>query len=111
MVQVEIQSGRPHQIRIHLSSIGHPLLGDPLYVAGGQPNCLHSEVVDQSFAEDGGYQRPMKPVPGDCGYYLHAHQLVLHHPKTNEVVKIIAPLPPILRTRGEAEDTRNGVNE
>lgn len=111
LVQVEIQSGRPHQIRIHLSSIGHPLLGDPLYVAGGQPNCLHSEVVDQSFAEDGGYQRPMKPVPGDCGYYLHAHQLVLHHPKTNEVVKIIAPLPPILRTRGEAEDTRNGVNE
>ncbi|XP_038889123.1 RNA pseudouridine synthase 5 isoform X2 [Benincasa hispida] len=53
LVQVEIQSGRPHQIRIHLSSIGHPLLGDPLYVAGGQPNCLHSEVVDQSFAEDG----------------------------------------------------------
>ena len=96
-LQVEIQSGRPHQIRIHLSSIGHPLLGnavksnsfihqllnlfkfstslwvcwkffakvfflflflfflvgDPLYVAGGQPNCLHSEVVNQSFAEDG----------------------------------------------------------
>ncbi|XP_008465671.1 RNA pseudouridine synthase 5 isoform X1 [Cucumis melo] len=115
LVQVEIQSGRPHQIRIHLSSIGHPLLGDPLYVAGGQPNCLHSEVVNQSFAEDGGYERPMKPVPGDCGYYLHAHQLILYHPKTNEkgflvllkVVKIVAPLPPILRTRSEAEDFHN----
>ncbi|XP_022133841.1 RNA pseudouridine synthase 5 isoform X2 [Momordica charantia] len=104
LVQVEIQSGRPHQIRIHLSSIGHPLLGDPLYVAGGQPNCLHSDSVNQSFAEDGGYQRPTKPVPGDCGYYLHAHQLVLDHPRTNEAVKIIAPLPPILRTHGEAEE-------
>lgn len=109
LVQVEIQSGRPHQIRIHLSSIGHPLIGDPLYVAGGQPNCLHSELVDQSFAEDGGYQRPTKPVPGDCGYYLHAHQLVLHHPKTSEVVKIVAPLPPILRTHGESEDAGNRV--
>ncbi|OVA10176.1 Pseudouridine synthase [Macleaya cordata] len=85
LVQVEIQSGRPHQIRIHLSFIGHPLLGDPLYVTGGLPNCVNSESVDESYAEDGGYQRPRKPVPGDCGYYLHAHQLVLYHPTTNEL--------------------------
>lgn len=32
-----------------------------------------------------GYQRPTKPVPGDCGYYLHAHQMVLSHPTTNQV--------------------------
>lgn len=32
-----------------------------------------------------GYQRPTKPVPGDCGYYLHAHQVVLSHPTTNQV--------------------------
>lgn len=36
-----------------------------------------------------GYQRPNKPVPGDCGYYLHAHQLVLSHPITNEVWRTI----------------------
>ncbi|KAL3581438.1 hypothetical protein D5086_015770 [Populus alba] len=110
LVQVEIESGRPHQIRIHLSFIGHPLLGDPLYDVGGQPMCFDSEHEDESFAEDGsviqkscvillsnpeshefdftscrGYERPAKPVPGDCGYYLHAHQLVLSHPTKNEV--------------------------
>ncbi|KAJ6317519.1 hypothetical protein OIU76_013124 [Salix suchowensis] len=40
LVQVEIESGRPHQIRIHLSFIGHPLLGDPLYDVGGPTNVL-----------------------------------------------------------------------
>ncbi|KAI7738793.1 hypothetical protein M8C21_021090 [Ambrosia artemisiifolia] len=94
VVQVEIQSGRPHQIRIHLSFIGHPLIGDPLYLTGGKPQCFVPEIVDETFAEDGGYHRPANPVPGDCGYYLHAHQLVLCHPMTNEVVEITAPLPP-----------------
>ncbi|KAE9465323.1 hypothetical protein C3L33_02769, partial [Rhododendron williamsianum] len=74
-VKVEIQSGRPHQIRIHLSFIGHPLIGknlspvchhltincsslchmagDPLYVSGGQPNCFDPEFGNESFAHDG----------------------------------------------------------
>ncbi|XP_076926528.1 RNA pseudouridine synthase 5-like [Bidens hawaiensis] len=94
VVQVEIQSGRPHQIRIHLSFIGHPLIGDPLYLTGGKPQCSVHETVDETFAEDGGYQRPANPVPGDCGYFLHAHQLVICHPITNEELKITAPLPP-----------------
>ncbi|KAK3018728.1 hypothetical protein RJ639_003923, partial [Escallonia herrerae] len=84
LVQVEIKSGRPHQIRIHLSFIGHPLIGDPLYVTGGQPKCFDSESLDESFAHDGGYRRPVNPVPGDCGYHLHAHQLALIHPMTNK---------------------------
>lgn len=103
LVQVEIQSGRPHQIRIHLSLIGYPLLGDPLYVAGGQPECFNSELVEADFAEDGGYQRPTKPVPGDCGYHLHAHEVILSHPNTNEVIKITAPLPSMLKLEDEAE--------
>ncbi|KAK9127278.1 hypothetical protein Syun_016075 [Stephania yunnanensis] len=86
LVQVEIQSGRPHQIRIHLSFIGHPLIGDPLYVAGGHPSSFDSESGDDGHSQDGGYPRPTRPVPGDCGYYLHAHRVVLHHPTTNEVV-------------------------
>ncbi|KAI5648680.1 hypothetical protein M9H77_34685 [Catharanthus roseus] len=102
LVQVEIQSGRPHQIRIHLSFIQHPLLGDPLYVAGGQPNCLDPESIDESFAQDGGYNKPENPVPGDCGYHLHAHQLVLVHPITNELINIVAPLPSsVLQTQEE----------
>ncbi|XP_057427117.1 RNA pseudouridine synthase 5 isoform X2 [Lotus japonicus] len=104
LVQVKIQSGRPHQIRIHLSFIGHPLLGDPLYAVGGQPKCMDCDFMDESFAEDGGYQRPTKPVPGDCGYYLHAHKLILSHPITNEIIDIIAPLPSILMTAEEAKE-------
>ncbi|WCJ19362.1 hypothetical protein M5689_001657 [Euphorbia peplus] len=103
LLQVEIESGRPHQIRIHLSFIGHPLLGDPLYVAGGKPKVSESENADESFAEDGGYERPTKPLPGDCGYYLHAHHLLLLHPFTSEVITIVAPLPTILRTQTDAE--------
>ncbi|KAL1343610.1 hypothetical protein AAHE18_09G239700 [Arachis hypogaea] len=99
LVQVQIESGRPHQIRIHLSFIGHPLLGDPLYAVGGQPKCLDCDVINERFAADGGYERPTKPVPGDCGYYLHAHQLIISHPVTNEVIEIIAPLPSILQTK------------
>ncbi|KAE8689582.1 RNA pseudouridine synthase 5 [Hibiscus syriacus] len=105
LIQVEIESGRPHQIRIHLSFIGHPLLGDPLYIAGGQPRCFDSEIVDESYAQDGGYHRPTNPVPGDCGYYLHAHRLVLSHPTTNEMIYITAPLPSALRTSDEANSS------
>ncbi|KAF6150464.1 hypothetical protein GIB67_030265 [Kingdonia uniflora] len=116
IVEVEIQSGRPHQIRIHLSSIGHPLVGtaqiyefqwDPLYVAGGHPNCSDSESRDDCYEGDGGYQRPTKPVPGDCGYYLHAHQLVVYHPTMNEVINVIAPLPFILQTEEEKSVKQN----
>ncbi|XP_073130527.1 RNA pseudouridine synthase 5 isoform X1 [Henckelia pumila] len=108
LVQVEIQSGRPHQIRIHLSYIGHPLIGDPLYCTGGQPKCVNHEIADECFAQDGGYQRPEKPVPGDCGYRLHAHRVVFSHPVTNEVIEVIAPLPSILQTQKESR-AENGM--
>ncbi|KAM7495007.1 hypothetical protein LguiB_029616 [Lonicera macranthoides] len=111
VVQVEIQSGRPHQIRIHLSFIGHPLIGDPLYVAGGQPKYFDPESVDESFAQDGGYQRPSNPVPGDCGYHLHAHQLLLSHQMTNEVIEITASLPSVLRTQEETKGIKLAVGD
>ncbi|KAK6137960.1 hypothetical protein DH2020_028297 [Rehmannia glutinosa] len=122
LVQVEIQSGRPHQIRIHLSFIGHPLVGDPLYSTDGQPKFSDHESVDESFAQDGfyfheaamcrimilsfgfrGYERPEKPVPGDCGYHLHAHHVVFSHPLTNEINEISAPLPLNLHTVEESK--------
>lgn len=107
LIQVEIHSGRPHQIRIHLAYIGHPLVDDPLYGIGGQPKFDEPEPTStaDSFAYDGGYERPLQPVPGDCGYHLHAHWLVLCHPTTNEMIKITAPLPHILQTREEQQDT------
>jgi 23S rRNA pseudouridine1911/1915/1917 synthase len=73
--EVSLSSGRPHQIRIHLASIGHPLVGDPLYGVTGQP------------LED------LPGVPGDGGYFLHAQYLRFQHPITGEQIDLEAALP------------------
>jgi 23S rRNA pseudouridine1911/1915/1917 synthase len=73
--EVSLNSGRPHQIRIHLSSIGHPLVGDPLYGLSGQP--LES----------------LPGLPGDGGYFLHARFLKFLHPITGEQIHLEAALP------------------
>ena len=85
LVEVEIDTGRPHQIRIHLAWAGHPLVGDPLYAPGGLPR-------------PGG-----TAVPGDGGYLLHAARLVLRHPSSGAVLDLRSPPPQTLRCAGEAE--------
>lgn len=76
---VLIATGRPHQIRIHLAAAGFPLLGDPLYVAGGSP------------------APGSRAVPGDPGYLLHAAELTLRHPRDGRRLAIACAPPPALR--------------
>lgn len=68
-VQFKLETGRTHQIRVHMSSIGHPLLGDQLYSSG---------------------KSPYKNLQGQT---LHAKTIGFIHPKTNEYVEFSAPLP------------------
>ncbi|MBW0167577.1 MAG: RluA family pseudouridine synthase [Vulcanococcus sp.] len=80
LVDLAIATGRPHQIRIHTAAIGAPLLGDPLYRAGGS--------ADPAV------------LPGEGGYHLHAHRLNLQL-QNGESLKLQAPLPGSLDLQGK----------
>ena len=82
LFSVDILTGRPHQIRIHLASIGHPLLGDPLYAPGGLPRA------------------ELPGLPGDGGYLLHASRLEFTHPFTGRRTELHAPAPHTLTAGG-----------
>ncbi len=77
LVEVKIETGRTHQIRVHLSSIGHPVVGDTLY---GAP-----EEIRQQKAKG-------KPISLNR-HFLHAARLELKQPKTGKDLKFEAPLP------------------
>ncbi len=83
LVEVAIETGRTHQIRIHLAAAGHPLVGDPLYPAGGVP--APDECV----------------LPGATGYFLHAYHMKFSHPRTLREVVIECGPPPLYRTENE----------
>ena len=76
LCQVAIHTGRTHQIRVHLSAIGHPIVGDALY--GG----VHRRVAGDIRA----VQRLARP-------FLHAARLVFKHPRDERRLEFIAPLP------------------
>ena len=68
-LRCRLETGRTHQIRVHMAHIGHPILGDTVYGA-------------------------KKPVPGLTGQCLHATGLRFIHPRTGEPVELHCPLPP-----------------
>ena len=67
LVSCQLETGRTHQIRVHMKYIGHPLAGDPLY-------------------------GPRKTLPGN-GQYLHARLLGFKHPRTGKQMTFTSPLP------------------
>ena len=74
LLRCELETGRTHQIRVHMASIGHPLLGDPVY--GGANTRFEA--------------RHKSLIQGQC---LHAKELTFTHPRTREAVHFTSPLP------------------
>jgi len=80
LVTAELETGRTHQIRVHLSSVGHPLVGDRRYGARGRlPTRPSVELLDAIR----GFQRQA----------LHAAELEFSHPITAEMLSFAAPMP------------------
>ncbi len=67
LIELQLETGRTHQIRVHMNYIGYPIAGDPLYGP--------------------------KKVIGTHGQYLHAKTLGFVHPRTNELLEFDSPLP------------------
>ena len=80
LIEARLHTGRTHQIRVHFSALGHPVVGDALYGAPKAPDA-------------GG-----KPLPPLDRVFLHAARLAFTHPRTGRRLEVRAPLPPELRS-------------
>ena len=79
LLDVEIKTGRTHQIRVHLAWLKHPVIGDEVY-GGGRDNTVRDTVLRNQIRKLG-------------RQFLHAAQLGFTHPKTKERLRFDAPLP------------------
>lgn len=88
LVHVRIETGRTHQIRVHMASLGHPVVGDTLYGASGH-------LTEQTPAHGSGRRAELERIRLGRNF-LHAARLEFTHPLTHKPVELEAPLPPEL---------------
>ncbi len=81
LLLLQLETGRTHQIRVHLKAIGHPIVGDPVYGSGNKQRGL---TLKRQF--------------------LHAYQLKFAHPTTKAILELEAPLPDELQVVLQQED-------
>lgn len=86
LLEVSIETGRTHQIRVHLQYIGCPLAVDSMY---GSSNAIYLSKIKRKYKRK--EDQPERPLMSRLT--LHAQKLVLHHPHTNEKMMFTAPAP------------------
>ena len=96
LVEVRIETGRTHQIRVHMQALGHPVVGDTLY---GAPEHLHRQEIRTGRASGPAKRKVVKDVepagetPALERNFLHAAELDLTQPRTGKRLELRAALP------------------
>ncbi len=85
LVQAEPETGRQHQIRVHLAFLGHPIVGDKLYRA--------SEADFMAYCDNGLSEELLLKFDGLPRHALHAQSLTFPHPVTGQAITVQSPLP------------------
>jgi 23S rRNA pseudouridine1911/1915/1917 synthase len=82
LLRCRLVTGRTHQIRVHLAAAGLPIVGDPVYGRAKFPR-----------VRDAALRKALEEFPRQA---LHAERVAFHHPTTQEIIEVVAPVPPDL---------------